>query len=373
MTYEELERFWRTRLEEDEPKLNKKHQDSIIKWLLGENTEKWQEMSPEKFAVVEQGLDYRYRILRQRYLHTPPSQAYRQLINRLGSLMVLRNKIKTWVALSRDRQRAVADVLQEVIQEMLNSDRNMQQQMKWISQCTTDERISNILLFTSLEEYCLRPIRNQPLLAFRFVNYLRRSQRGGMTQVPQQQIIRMLSEEISGDEPDSSFSLLDNMAVESYQESQKWEEQQILRTKVQGEFNNYLGEKLGEEAQEWLDLYLQGKTQDEISKVMNLPIKQVYRLREKIGYHAIKVFAIKQEFQLVANWLGISFERSFGLTPSQWQVFYQELNKQQKQLIDLLKDKKAVEEIAQLFNWKKSQVYHEWTQLYLKAQSLRND
>jgi DNA-directed RNA polymerase specialized sigma24 family protein len=315
----------------------------------------------------------RYRILRQRYLHTPPSQAYRQLINRLGSLMVLRNKIRTWVSLSRDRQRAVADVLQEVIQEMLNSDRNMQKQMKWISQCTQDERVRNILLFTSLEEYCLRPIRNQPLLAYRFVNYLRRSQRGGMTQVPQQQMIRMISEEISGDEPDSSFSLLDNMAIESYQESETWEDQQLLRTKVQREFNDYLGEKLGEEAQQWLDLYLQGKTQDEISQIMNLPIKKVYRLREKIGYHAIKVFAIKKEFELVANWLGISFERSFGLTPSQWQGFYQDLSEQQKQLLDLLQQKKTVEEIAKLFNWKKSQVYNEWTQLYLTAQNLRND
>ncbi|MGK7944524.1 MAG: HetZ-related protein 2 [Microcystaceae cyanobacterium] len=373
MTYDELERLWRTRLEEDEPKLNKKDKASIIRWLLGEDTEKWTEMSPEKFAVVEQGLDYRYRILCQRYLHTPPSQAYRKLINRLGSLIVLRSKIQTWVSLSRDRQRAVADVLQEVIQEMLNSDRNIQKQMTWISQCTQDERIRNILLFTALEEYCLRPIRNQPLLAFRFVNYLRRSQRGGMTQVPQQQMIRMISEEISGDEPDSSFSLLDDQAIESYQERQVWEEQQILRSKVQGEFNNYLGEKLGEEAQQWLDLYLQGKTQDEISQLMKIPIKQVYRLREKIGYHAIKVFAIKKEFELVANWLGISFERSFGLTSSQWQGFYNNLNDSQKKLIDLLTEKKKVEEIAKSFNWKKSQVYNEWTQLYLTAQNLRND
>lgn len=373
MTYDELKRLWQTRLEEDEPKLNKTDQESIIQWLLGEDKEKWQEMFPEKLAVVQQGLDYRYRILRQRYLHTPPSQAYRRLINRLGSLMVLRNKIQTWVSLSRDRQRAVADVLQEVIQEMLNSDRNIQSQMAWISQCTKDEKIRNILLFTSLEEYCLRPIRNQPLLAYRFVNYLRRSQRGGMTQVPQEQMIRMISEEITGDDPDSSFSLLDNQAIEAYQESQAWEDQMVSRVKVQTEFSNYLGEKVGEEAQQWLTLYLQGKSQEEISQIMGLPIKQIYRLREKIGYHAIKVFAIKKEFDLVANWLGISFDHSFGLTPSQWQQFYQELSDQQKQLIDLLKQQQSLEDIAKLLGQKKSQVYNEWTELYLTAQNLRND
>jgi DNA-directed RNA polymerase specialized sigma24 family protein len=219
----------------------------------------------------------------------------------------------------------------------------------------------------------LRPIRNQPLLAYRFVNYLRRSQRGGMTQVPQEQIIRMISEEIMGDDPDSSFSLLDNQAIEAYQESQAWEDQMVLRVKVQTEFSDYLREKVGEEAQQWLTLYLQGKSQEEISQIMNLPIKQIYRLREKIGYHAIKVFAIKKEFNLVANWLGISFDHSFGLTPSQWQQFYQDLNDQQKQLIDLLKQQQSLEDIAKLFGCKKSQVYNEWTELYLTAQSLRND
>ncbi len=374
MILDELQRTWQTRLAEDEPKLKKIYQDNIIQWLLGDDLQRWQTAAPEKWTVLEQGLDYRYRILRQRYLNTPPTQAYRQLINRLGSLVVLRNKIKTWVALSRDRQRAVADVIQEVVQEMLNSDRYIQSQMAWIAQCTTDERLRNALLFTAIEEYCLRPIRSQPLLVYRFVNYLRRSQRGGMTQVPQQQLIRLMSEEIMGEDGESSISLLDNQAIEDYQESQKIEDQQRLRQKVKAEFETYLEEKVGKDAVEWLKWYLTGKTQDEIAQIMNLPIKQVYRLREKVGYHAIKVFSIKGKPELVANWLEISLEEhSFGLTPNQWQNFHRKITQEQQKLLDLLAQKQPIEAISVTLGWKKSKVYQEWTQIYLEAQTLRNE
>jgi hypothetical protein len=61
----------------------------------------------------------------------------------------LRNKIRTFVALSRDRSSAVVDVLQEVIQELLQSDRYMQQQITWIAECTNDAKLKNALQFAS--------------------------------------------------------------------------------------------------------------------------------------------------------------------------------------------------------------------------------
>jgi hypothetical protein len=233
-TFNELKQIWQSRLKEDEPNLNKKHQVSIIQWLLGEDKEKWQEMSSKKLAVIQQGFDYRYRILRERYLHTSASQAYRRLIKRLESVVVIRQKIRTWVSLNWDRQQTVSDALQEVIQEMFISDRNIQQQMKWISQCTQDEKIRMILLFTSLEEYCLRPIRNQPLLAYRLLDYLRGSQKIGITQVPQHQMIRIMLEDFSIDtyNEDYSQSLWDSISEANYQVSQEHQEQEVLRPQV---------------------------------------------------------------------------------------------------------------------------------------------
>ena len=175
---------WRFQLENDYPNLNPKTRESLIRWLPGEHCESLETLPPDQQEQIKQGLNFRYRILKQRYLEVSPEKGYRNLMQRLGSLVILRQKVRLWVATSRDRQRQVVDVLQEVVQEMLNSDRYLQQQMQWISQCTSDPQLRNALLLTTLEEYCLRPIRNQPLLVYRFVNYLRRAERGGLTQVP---------------------------------------------------------------------------------------------------------------------------------------------------------------------------------------------
>ncbi len=249
-------------------------------------------------------MDYRHRILCQRYLEAGPERAYKGLIQRLSSLFLIRNKIRTWIALSRDRQRSVVDVLQEVIQELLQNDHYMQQQIAWIAQCTNDPRLRNALVLTSTEEYCLRPIRNQPLLVYRFVNYLRRSQRGGMTQVPAADFIRLVSEEIAPDDSEGSVSLLDGQAIAHYQEDQAQEQQQELRRTIAQEFESYLSERVDPLAAEWLKLYLQGRSQEAIAQDLDMPIKQVYRLREKVNYHAVKVFASKNQPELVTEWLG---------------------------------------------------------------------
>lgn len=371
---EELEKVWQSRLSKEDIQLSETVRKSIVNWLLGEDRQRFENFEPQQLEISSQGMDYRYRILRQRYLSVSPTQAYKNLLNRLGSVVTIRNKIRTWVALSRDRQRAVIDVLQEVIQEMLKNDRYIQGQMAWIGQCTQDERLRNSILFATFEEYCLRPIRNQPLLAYRFVNYLRRQSRGGMTQVPQQEMIRILSEEIGTDQDESSISLLDTQAVAQYQEVQGWEEKQVLRRKVKQEFEAYLEGKVGQEAVDWLKLYLAGRSQEAIAKRLNMPIKQVYRLREKVSYHAIKGFALKGQPELVESWLEISLkEHNLGLTPTQWQKFWQNLSSIQQEIITHLKSGKSLESISQEMNWKKSQIMKEWSELYLAAQTLRTD
>ncbi len=304
----DLAKEWRERLAIELPDHSSATRESIVQWLLGENLSRYDDLNPNLRQIAEQAMDYRYRILRQRYLDGGPERAYRRLIQRLGSLFLIRNKIRTWIALSRDRQRSVVDVLEEVIQELLQNDTYMQQQILWISKCTSDGRLRNSLLLASTEEYCLRPIRNQPLLAYRFVNYLRRSQRGGMTQVPAKDFIRLVSEEVAPDESEGAVSLLDAQAIAQYQDAQAVEEQQELRQAVQQRFEAYLLDKLGPEAAQWLRLYLQGRSQEAIAQSLNMPVKQVYRLREKINYHAVRVFASKTQQELVVAWLGSRLE-----------------------------------------------------------------
>jgi hypothetical protein len=292
-------------------------------------------------------------------------------MQRLGGLAVLREKIRAWLTLSNDRQRNVLDVLQEVIQEMLQGDKYLQQQIAWIGKCSNHSRLRDILLFASIEEYCLRPIRNQPLIAHRFINYLSRSQKGGVTNIPQGDLIKLVSDEIVADS-DSSFSLLDNQAQELYQQQQDWTEIQVTRDRVKQTLRNYLVENISPEAGVWLDLYLQGKSPASIATALKMDIAQVYRLREKIDYHTLKVFAIKAESELVAEWLNISLQaNNLGLTSSQWQTFCDRLDPQQLDILNRLKAGEPVESIAKSLQIKTNQVTGSWGKIYLAAQKIR--
>lgn len=369
---EKLAEDWRSRLLREDPE----HQSSyegIIRWLLGENPERLSQLNDQELLVISQGMEYRWRILQQRYLGVPMTEGYNQLIRRLASLFLVRNKIRSWVALSRDRQRTVIDVIQEVVQDLCQRDRYMQKQVAWISQCTDDPRLRNSLLLATLEEYCLRPVRNQPLLTYRFFNYLRQSERAGLTHVPDTELIRLVSQEITTDGSDDPVSLLDAQAIAHYEDQQAWEEQQRLRQAVYEEFADYLAKKVDPMAAKWLHLYLQGRSQEAIAQELNLPIKQIYRLREKVSYHAIRIFSLKIQPELVTNWLKISLtEHSLGLTPTQWQKYLDSLTPMQRQILSQLKAGQPLQAIANSLNLKTSQVLTEWTQLYLAAKSLRN-
>ena len=368
---DEIATQWETRIATEYKVQNPIERTSILNWLLGEDRERLETLDAEHVNIANRAMDYRWRILVQRYLGLPPERAYKNLMQRLGGLAVLRDKIRAWLTLSNDRQRQVVDVLQEVIQELLQGDKYIQQQIAWIGKCTKNPRLRDTLLFASIEEYCLRPIRNQPLLAHRFVNYLRRSQKGGVTNVPQSDLVKIVSDEIIGDN-DSTLSLLDKQAQENYHQQQEWEETQITRDRVKGTLRNYLIENVSPEAGIWLDLYLQGKTPESIAIALKMEIKQVYRLREKINYHSLKVFAIKAESELVSQWLHISLqEHNLGLTPDRWLQFCNSLDPKQREIMMGLKAGTSVESIAKSLKIKTNQVMGEWSHIYLAAQELR--
>ncbi len=364
---------WQQRLQVECVQQSAATQGSVLCWLVGEDQERFTHLTPEQLKIATQAMDYRYRILIQRYLGFSSEIAYRNLMQRLGSLAIMREKVRAWLSSSRDRQRTVVDVLQEVVQEMLQSDKYIQTQIAWIAQCTKNSRLRDSLMLATIEEYCLRPIRNQPLLSYRFVNYLRRSQRGGVTNVPQGDLVKLVSDTVTDEAGDAAFNLLDNQVLEDYQEQQDWEETQVLRTQVKDQMLTYLAENLGKDAQEWLRLYLLGKTPEEIAQELQLNIKQVYRLREKISYHAVKVFAVKNQPEIVAEWLKASLkEHNLGLTNSQWQSFQDSLAPHQHSILISLKAGESIETIAKALNLKTNQVVSEWSQVYLAAQELRS-
>lgn len=371
---DDITQEWSTRLATELADESENSRQSILTWLLGSNPERFNEADPAKLKVLKQALEYRYQILRQRYWQVSPDRAYKHLIKRLSSLFLVRSKVRTWIALSRDRRRTVTDVLQEVIQEMLQSDRYLKAQVKWIGECSPRSQIRNLLMLATVEEYCLRPIRNQPLLVYRFVNYLRRSQRGGMTNIPSGEMIRLISEEIGTDEPDSSMSLLDVEAVSQHEMQADAEEAQAMREQVKARFIEYLQDALDDTAVAWLELHLQGFSQEVIAQRLSLSTKEAYRLREKIRYHAIRVFTLKEQPDLVLGWLKTSLkEHNLGLIPEQWEEFQSSRNPLQRKILVGLKAGQSFDDIARDTNLKVKQITGEWAQIYLDAQSLRQE
>ncbi|MBD2232207.1 HetZ-related protein 2 [Phormidium tenue] len=363
---------WLSRLREDFPNQPQSVCQSVVSWLLGESPERLATLAEADLAIARRAIEYRYRILQQRYWDVSPEQGYQRLIKRLSSLLLIRNKIKTWISLSRDRRRTVVDVIQEVIQEMMRSDRHLAQQLKWISTCTQNSRLRNLLMLASLEEYCLRPIRNQPLIIYRFVNYLRRSQKGGMTQVPTGELIRLVSDEIAPNDSEDSLSLLDVEAWNQYQDEQTELEQQSMRQQVKNSFVNYLSRNLDDTAARWLELHLNGLSQDQIAQVLGMPVQQVYRLREKISYHAIRIFALREQPAMVLGWLKTSLqEHNFGLTPAQWEGFWQDLSPEEQAILTAYKAEHSSDDLARRLGLKSRQIQAQWVQLYLRAQELR--
>jgi hypothetical protein len=362
---------WQRRLSQD-CELSPTTQTSVIHWLLGEDLDRFDLFTPIQLEIVTQGIDYRYRILSQRYLGVSPTRAYKNLMQRLGGLVVLRQQIQAWVAGSRDRKRTVGDVLQEVVQEITHRDKYIQQQIVWIAQCTRNPNLRNTLLLATIEEYCLRPIRQQPLIAHRFVNYLRKIQNGGVTYLPPDNFVKMVSAvAIDEDESGLTVNLIDQMLWEDNLAQHEWEETQILRNRIQELLSSHLAAKLGTDASEWMNLYLQGKDPEEIGKYLQLDLQQVYRLREKVVYHA-KVFAIKHQTEIVDQWLKISLdEHNLGLTKSQWTSFLQSLTPKQLHILTQLKAGASIGTIAKTLNLKTNQVEGEWKQVYLAAQNLR--
>jgi hypothetical protein len=363
---------WLLRLQADNPDHPPGVYDSVVHWLLGASPEHLESLSPDELAIAHQAMDYRYRIFLQRYWQVSPEMGYRRLIKRLSSLFLVRSKVSTWIALSRDRRRTVVDVIQEVIQEMMRSDRHLSQQFQWIAHCCTNSRLRNLLMLASIEEYCLRPIRNQPLIVYRFVNYLRRSQKGGMTQVPTGELIRLVSEEIAGDDGEDSLSLLDVQALNRYQEEQSSLEQAQQRSAVKQSFMAYLSRNLDEKAAQWLDLHLKGCSQEQIAQSLNIPVHQVYRLREKISYHALRIFALREQPAMVLSWLKTSLEEhNFGLTPDQWQGFWERLDPNQQTILQGYQAGQSPQDISRSLNLSPKQIQSQWVQLYLQAQDFR--
>lgn len=257
---------------------------------------------------------------------------------------------------------------------MLQRDRYLKQELQWIQTCTPHRHLQEAFLCTSLEEYCLRPIQNQPLISYRFVNLMRRYQRSGMTQLPADHNIRLLSTELENTLGEQTLNLLDDEAIARHQTKEDLLQQQLLRQEVLDSFITYLQHNVKDPLViPWLQLYLQGKTQEAIAAELDIPIRKIYRLRDKVKYHAIHNFAIKTNPDLVAQWLQTTLhQHQLGLTQPQWQELQDKLTPAQQQIILKLQQQIPLQSQTEELDYSSIQLLQEWSKIYLLAQTIRN-
>ncbi|ACK65478.1 conserved hypothetical protein [Rippkaea orientalis PCC 8801] len=165
-----LKAVWRKRLVRDLPHCDQQKSESILCWLLSHETET--NSLSHDLASVNERLNYRYRILRQRYLYVDSHQAYGHLISRLGSVLVGIASVQRWMKQRFNSQHETLRLIQIVVQELLDNDVNLQKRIKPISRYTTDPSLHKALVFATVEEYCLQKVHNQPLLIHRLRQYL---------------------------------------------------------------------------------------------------------------------------------------------------------------------------------------------------------
>lgn len=363
---------WEQRIQIELPNLNRLERASIIEWLLGEDRARLETIDLQQLIQIHKSIDYRFWILTQRYLGRSPNIAYKHLIERLGNAKTVYLLLSSGIAMSRDRHRRIFDVITEIVQDILEKDRNMQRQIAWIDRLTTNPRLKQALTIASIEEYCLRPVNNRSLLAHRCLNYLDREHRFGVTQIPRQNYIQVVFE------PDESIegyigSFFDSNAIADRVDRQASLESKSLYDEIVSKLRISIADSLGVAAGIWIELYLQGKNASEIADILNMDIDRVYRLREKIDYHINQVFAFKNEAALVARWLNISLqEHNLGLTTSEWQQLNRNLTPIQVQIVNSLKVGNSIAEIAKYLNLKTSQVMGEWRKVYFAARSIRS-
>ncbi len=159
-----LQSGWRQRLLQELPQYNRKQRHSIVRWLLDNNhgLQRNRQLTGEELTPINSRLEYRYRLLKERYLEMNYTEGYRSLISRLSavtaqycSVLLIKN--------GQESQKVIINLIQQVVQELVKNDPYLQRRFERIAQETSDINLRESLSLATVEEYCLHPIKNKPL------------------------------------------------------------------------------------------------------------------------------------------------------------------------------------------------------------------
>ncbi|MEM8779707.1 MAG: hypothetical protein AAGF26_12710 [Cyanobacteria bacterium P01_G01_bin.49] len=159
----QLQSVWHERLVTELPQQTKRQCHNIVCWLVDENYSRNsnKDLSVDELTKLTQRLEYRYRLLCKRYLTVSYSQGYRALISRLGS--VVAQYCSVWrMKYCQKSQKEILSLVQQVLQILVDNDPYLQKQFEDITRSTSNRQLRDALVLTTVEEYCLHLVKNQP-------------------------------------------------------------------------------------------------------------------------------------------------------------------------------------------------------------------
>jgi hypothetical protein len=123
---------------------------------------------------------------------------------------------------------------------------------------------------------------------------------------------------------------------------------------------------------DYLALKLQDLPASEIDDILGLTARQRDYLQQRFKYHVEK-FSRNSNWKIVHQWLGAEVEQHLGLTPSQWEVFCDQLDDTQLEMIELRREKLADKAIAAQMGLTPKKVQKQWTEILDLAWEMRNN
>lgn len=234
----------------------------------------------------------------------------------------------------------------------------------------TQLELAEYMAFT--EQYAKRRINlpggnNQQLIILRAQGFARRQPQETAVDI-EMAVEGARSEEAEAYQRSSTVQQLRSQLV-SQGKSDIAEESE--RDRVINELMKYLESQGQQDCVNYLTLKLQDLSAPEIDEILGLTSRQRDYLQQRFKYHLEK-FARTHHWELVHQWLGAGLEQKLGLSAKQWEGFLNQLNEQQRQILQMKAAKQSDQVIAKTVRCTPKQLQKRWTQLLEIAWSIRN-
>ncbi len=145
----------------------------------------------------------------------------------------------------------------------------------------------------------------------------------------------------------------------------------VLREKVVQELLAYLEARQQHDCANYFVLRLQDLSASEIEDILGLNPRERDYLQQRFKYHLIR-FSMSHQWELVHQWLEADLENNLGLLPQEWEVFQEQLNESQVDILRMKQSQIQDSAIAKDLGCTVAQMNRQWSKMLEQAWDLRN-